>query len=700
MREIEKNYAFRKRMLQIHQVDLRDANLLPGEDEFEITDGFVVDLSKVQGEVVLTAAKDFQDYMLISMGVSVVITQKFQERRTGVLCVEIVGEDSNLGLANGYMGFKLNFNENIEILAFDERGVAQAFYYLEDLMTLRKAPYIKRKTVERKPMFSPRMVHSGYGLDQFPDSHLRHIAHAGMDAIMVFAKAPNLTPCGFLDFNELIYRASKYGIDVYAYSYLKSEKHPEDKGAEAYYDSIYGKLFESCPGLKGVILVGESVAFPSRDPHTSGTIERISADGIPNTKIHPGWWPCEDYPAWLDLLKKVIYKHNDRADIVFWSYNWGWAPEEERIKLIHSLPKDISLLVTYEMHEVYEQNGVKERTSDYTLSKALPGKYFLSEAKAAKERGVRLYAMTNTAGLTWDFGMIPYEPFPMQWKKRYDSMIACREQYGLCGLMESHHYGFYPSFISEFAKWNFTEDSEKTENILSEIFSGYFGEENAQAVNEALTLWSESIRYYHAVAADQYGAFRIGPAYPICLNRRLVPPSASYAHFGAKIVEPKYDPFVWLDYSETSIPQIRIHYEIKQLKIMEEYLQKGIVILEALDNKNDALEELLDLGKYICCSVRTALHAKEFVVAKAKLDASETPKEMERFINAMEGIAIEEIQNAKSAIPLVRKNSRLGWEPSMEYLGDEAHIFWKIRQVEYMLENELKILKDGIKHNL
>ena len=700
MRETEKNYAFRKKMLQIHQPDLRNMHLNPSKDEFEITDGFVVDISKAYGDVVLTAAKDFQDYLLISMGVSVLLSKKAVETQNGVISVEIVGEEKSLGTANGYMGFKLSFSENIKISAFDERGVAQAFYYLEDLMTLRKAPFLKCKKIERKPMFSPRMVHSGYGLDQFPDSHLRNIAHAGMDAIMVFTEAPNLTPCGFLDFNELIYRASKYGIDVYAYSYLISEKHPYDDGAEEYYDNTYGKLFSSCPGLKGVILVGESVAFPSRDSRTSGTIERTAFDGIPNTKIHPGWWPCEDYPAWLDLLKKVIYKHNNKADIVFWSYNWGWAPEEDRVKLIRALPKDISLLVTYEMHEVYEENGIKERTSDYTLSKALPGKYFLSEAKAAKESGIRLYAMTNTGGLTWDFGMIPYEPFPLQWKKRYDSMLVCREKYGLCGLMESHHYGFYPSFISEYAKWNFTQDNEKNDDILNDILGSYYGRENAVAVNEALALWSESICYYHAVAADQYGAFRIGPAYPICLNRQLVPPSASHAHFGAKIVAAKYEPFIWLDYSETSIPQIRIHYEIKQLKIMEDYLQKGIAILEKIEHKNDVLEELLDLGKYISCSVCTALHAKEFVVSKAKLDASTRPEDMQQFINDMERVANEEIQNAQSAIILVQKNSRLGWEPSMEYLGDEEHILWKIRQVEYMIENELKILKDGIKHNL
>lgn len=83
------------------------------------------------------------------------------------------------------------------------------------------------------------MIHSGYGIDEFPDAHLSQIAHTGMDAILVFVKGVNLTTRGFLDFNDLIWRAAKYGIDVYAYSYLKSEKHPEDEGTEAFYESTY-----------------------------------------------------------------------------------------------------------------------------------------------------------------------------------------------------------------------------------------------------------------------------------------------------------------------------------------------------------------------------------------------------------------------------------------------------------------------------
>ena len=97
-------------------------------------------------------------------------------------------------------------------------------------MNLKHAPVVKMGEECRKPLFSPRMVHSGYGLDMFPDAHLNAIAHTGMDAILVFTKDANITPQGYLDFNELIYRAAAYGIDVYAYSYLKSLKHPDALG--------------------------------------------------------------------------------------------------------------------------------------------------------------------------------------------------------------------------------------------------------------------------------------------------------------------------------------------------------------------------------------------------------------------------------------------------------------------------------------
>ena len=86
--------------------------------------------------------------------------------------------------------------------------------------------------------------------------HIAAIAHAGMDAILVFVKGVDTTPAGYQDFNELCWRAAEYGVDVYAYSYLTSEVHPDDPDAAAYYDRGYRPVFRSCPAFRGVVLVG------------------------------------------------------------------------------------------------------------------------------------------------------------------------------------------------------------------------------------------------------------------------------------------------------------------------------------------------------------------------------------------------------------------------------------------------------------
>ena len=89
---------------------------------------------------------------------------------------------------------------------------------------------------------------------------------------------------------------------------------------------------------------------------------------IHSGKVSSGWYPCEDYPIWLDCVKKVIRKYRADADIVFWTYNWGWAPEEARVKLVKRLPTDISVEATFEMFEKWVYDGAVGRCDDYTLS--------------------------------------------------------------------------------------------------------------------------------------------------------------------------------------------------------------------------------------------------------------------------------------------------------------------------------------------
>ena len=74
--------------------------------------------------------------------------------------------------------------------------------------------------------------------------------------------------------------------------------------------------------------------------------------------------------------------------------------------------------------------------------------------------------------------------------------------------------------------------------------------------------------------------------------------------------------------------------------------------------------------------------AKDRIILALDVD---TMEEAEKQLDRIEKIAHSEIENAKDTITAVEFDSRLGWEPSMEYVCDKWHLEWKIRQVNSAL---------------
>jgi hypothetical protein len=706
----ERKYEFRQLLNTVHQSDRRDYAVKPGKNETEIEDGWKIFINRNASILLEKVAMDLQNYFFTSMNVAVMLKKtdsisKITEKNSIILGTK---EDMpSLGKALSIpKSYVLKCEKHMIFLCgFDDRGTAQGCYYVEDLMNLKEAPVIEIGNFKREPLFSPRMVHSGWGIDQYPDSHLNTIAHAGMDAIIVFAKDVDTTTMGYLDFNDLIDRAASFGIDVYMYSYLKSLKHPSEKDAGEYYDNTYGKLFKACPKAKGVILVGESCEFPSKDNiNTTGKPWNFPDSGIRQTKPSPGWWPCYDYPEWLDIIKRTVRKYNSQADIVFWTYNWGYAPERDRIKLIDSLPKDITLLVTFEMFEQVKRDGITDVCMDYTISFPGPGEYFVSEAKAAKKKNIRLYAMSNTAGRTWDFGTVPYIPVPFQWSRRHQALHEAREKWGLCGLMESHHYGFYPSIVSELAKWSYWGTAVPTEKTMKKISEKNFGVKGSLHALKAWKLWSAAINDYIPANEDQYGPCRVGPSYPMIFHpditrtfgtQEIAMPTSPHAHFGHKIVKTLYHPF---ENEQQSPGGIRFPVEIMMLEKMLNTWHNGIssmaIAVElAPEKKKIVAEKMLGIGKYIANTILTTIHMKQWWILNKKLLLETSASNSEKLLKEIEELAMSEIKNAENTIPLVEVDSRLGWEPSMEYMTDKEHLEWKIKQVKRVVEHEIPVYR-------
>ena len=399
------------------------------------------------------------------------------------------------------------------------------------------------------------------------------------------------------------------------------------------------------------------------------------------------------------MVADAIHKKRADAEVILCTYNWGYAPEKERIRLIEELPQNISVEATWEMFYQYKLGNSVENVGDYSLSFVGPGEYFKSEAIAAKKRGIRLIADSQTSGRTWDFGVVPYEPVPQRWMERYQRMLAAREEWGIAGLLENIHYGFHPSLICELEKQAFFTQVEPLDVTLKKLLERDYGE-NASAVEQGMALFSEALSHYVPNNEDMYGGFRIGPSYPLWsgvmeglptpIPEQGKRPSPKHAMSGNAIYFGIYTPD---EDGKNSLPGVRIFDEIESIEKMEKLFCEGIAILEGAIDANDALLRLINLAKFMRNTCRTVLNVKRHYIAKQRLSVAGNREQADVLITEIEQIVYAERQNVLDTVPLVRMDSRLGWEPSMEYVTDEAGLKWKLRQLDYELTVKIPTYK-------
>ena len=668
----EEPYGFRRRLEVVHQPDRRDAAAVKTADEFAFADGARIALCGKAASFPAVAS-DFEDYLRVSMNVEASVTVRPEGGGRYALMASL-----DEGLAARQYRVDVS-DDGVRIAARDERALAQAFYHLEDLMNLRRAPFLKKGRSVRTPRFAERLVHSGYGHMMYEEPMLRAMAHAGMTAIIVYVSGIDKTERDRVcDQRAVIRRAAKYGLDTYLYSEIPAFVHPDD--GDAPFEEAYGKVAAAYPEAKGIIIVGESCQFPSKDPRVQPrTWQQRPLPG--DKRPLAGWFPCKDYPDWLRAVQRTIAKHAPNMKTVFWTYNWGWAPVTDRLALIDALPQGTILQATFEMFERRMlRNGIDTPTADYSLSIVGPGRYFTTEAEAAKRRGLTLFTQANAGGRTWDFGTAPYEPFPFQWRKRWEALVKAHDDYGLSGVMECHHYGWTPTFLAELEKEAYTEGGLPFDEHLRLIAARDFGAANAEAAVAAWRTWSEAIADYVPTDLNQYGPFRCGPAYPFAAGRGAVDPKdfpvTPQSLVGHGFIRMDYlkEGFVTCnDKEDSGAPYMR--KEVELLAGMVARLEKGAAAFAAMPG--DVARRQALLGRYLAAVCRTASNTKRGWIAASEKDEA-----------GVLAAARDEYANARAAIRLVEADSHLGFEPDMDYVGGPEQIRWKLNLMERLYGKE------------
>ena len=65
MLKIQQNYDFKKELLCVHKKGVRKENLLPENGEFVLKDEVRIYVKEIENPVILTAVRDFEDYLFI-----------------------------------------------------------------------------------------------------------------------------------------------------------------------------------------------------------------------------------------------------------------------------------------------------------------------------------------------------------------------------------------------------------------------------------------------------------------------------------------------------------------------------------------------------------------------------------------------------------------------------------------------------------
>ncbi len=544
------------------------------------------------------------------------------------------------------------------------REAAQGCYRIVDMLRSSKGVEIEsgRRTFTR--MFSPRMTHSSVSIDSFPDEELDRIAMAGMDAVIVYVgRSPDMTRAGKVDMNDLVRRAALRGLDVYVYAFDAKGAaacDPTAPDAVEQYDRLYGGIVKNAPGLKGMVFVGESAAFASHLPDMGGFYWNREKG-----RHTFGFWPSLDWVDWLNAVKTALRRHRPDFDVVFWTYNWCAAPEKDRVELVRKIPADVTLLVTFEMGALPERyKGVPLQIDDYSICRPGPSAVFTSEAAVAASRGIKLLAMANTGGRTWDFGGAPYEPAPYAWLDRFRAIREAHEKFGLAGLMDSHHYGWHDGVVADLAKEAFTVENAASglEAQLYRIAVRRLGAEAAPKALAAWRDWSEAMRLHPADSCDQYGPLRVGPSFPFTMPGEELPkkPKGKWMFLRKDYALP-----LWRFPAMQELAQREISLWERGISAMDEAAEA------ASADCRRAVRMEAALGRFCAASVRTMLNFRDFRKAAAASNV----------VDMVAAIARER-ENVRSAIPLFDENPSIGREPTMGVVADREHMEWKLRQLD------------------
>ena len=524
----------------------------------------------------------------------------------------------------------------------------------------------------------------------FPEGLLEKLSAHGVNAVWLhtvlrtLAKDPKYPEFGvgaeerIANLKKLVARATKYNIKVYLYMneprglpeafYAKSPERMAMRGVPAaessgifamctscpethrwVHDAIK-QVFSNVPGLGGIFTITMS-------ENLTNCASRGQRDKCPRCKERT---VAEIVAEINNTMIAGMRTGNPAAEALIW--DWAW-PSEETEAICAKLDKqNCRIMSVSENRMPFVRGGVKGIEQDYSISIVGPGESAKKLWGFAKENGIPRVAKVQ-ANCSWELSPFPYLPV-MDLVAEHAANLAKED---VSGVMLSWSLGCYPApNLRVFSEFRTTDKDGNAvlDRLAEELYPG-----KAAQARAAWSAFSSGFREYPFSLSTIYsGPQHWGVAAPLYTRA---------TGYKATMVGIPYD----------DLKSWRAQYPAdiwaNQMQKVADGFSRGCQLMEGIATKKE-----LDLFRAQQMHFAESADLARFVVARDSGD-----------LDKMKEIAQRQLARAKEYWPLVRADSRIGYESSNHYFFTPNDVLEKVLTCREVLDTARlappKTCKDG-----
>ena len=541
-------------------------------------------------------------------------------------------------------------------------------------------------------------------IGSYPEGLLARYAEQGINAVWLHVVLRSLAKDPFfVEFGEgaerrqanlrkLVSRAKKYGIHVFLYMneprpmtrgfFEKNDAYGACRGTlewrgmtnamctqapevRRWVGSAMEQVFRSVPGLGGIFIINRSENLVTCVSH--GDKKDYENDKTGHCRPESFCKVCQRLPSSriladdARLLIEGMHRANPSARAFYW--DWGWKNDDAELrKLLSLLPKNNVGFLTMSVRGMsLDVDGVTAKINEYTLSQVGPSAVALPKWAMARQNGLSCIAKVQVSS-SWEMAVVPY--IPVMDNVAAHAWNLMRD--GIDGVMLSWSCGCYPS-----PNLRVFTDVRKTdrgpENALDRVAVELYGNMAAPMAREAWTVMSKAFsRYPFNNVTLHAGPHHWGPANPLYVTK---------SGFKATMVGTPYDDLEsWRSIFPASVyvsrcQQIADGFD-KASKLWKTVIKK----CDQRSRKQSELE--YGIIRTVSLHMASCADQSRFVQARDRGDIAE-----------MKAIAYRELARARELLPLVERDSRLGYECSCHYFYMPQDVREKILNCRFVADS-------------